>query len=183
MAMNPGKPTIDGVRRYQVWTRLARMVNLGGAVVFAGVAAYIVVLSTEHGWNGFGTFVIVISALVSAVTLTSVFRKYAPGAIGASVDSSGVTFAYSSGRTRRVEWSGKGLPLKIYHTDGTADEISRGRPVQATAGRRWLVDFLSDTEYKALLASARAAGVEVKEGPGPSSFRPDWVSVTLSCEY
>ncbi len=95
------------------------------------------------------------------------------------MDDGAVTFLYDSGRKRRVEWNDPYFRITINRTNGVDDAISCGQPIQAVSGRLWLVDFLSDDEFKALTVRAKQMGLRVSEGPGPA-LRPGWTQVSIT---
>jgi hypothetical protein len=177
--MKASSNSIDGISRYRAGIRITRLVTLGGAGFFALISADVLLMSQSHGWTGAGVFLFALCFLVSGISLIAGLWKFAPGATEIHLEPGGITFRYRNGRSARASWDGPGLPLKIYHTDGTSDAISRGMPVTATTGRLWLVDFFPEGTYVEMLRQARAAGVSVSEGPGPP-LRPGWISVVLS---
>lgn len=172
------RPTLDGVERYKAAIRVTRWICFGGAIVLAGWASYFTLdLVLGGGWTRVTLFLWVFSSFMAVVFLVGGAWKWAPGATNVSVDERGIMFTYPGGRVRQVLWTSPGLPLTIYHTDGVDDEISRGQPVQAVAGRLWLQDFLTDDTYRVLLDRAKALGLSVSERPG---LRPGWTRLTLA---
>jgi hypothetical protein len=166
------------VRHYKSQLRLMRWICYATGGFLLLLAAYYSLRAQLYvGWTASATFALVLVALVGGVLLVAAIWKWMPGATNVIVDNRGITFTGPKKRRREVQWSGKGLPLVIFHTEGASDEFSGGKPVHAVSGRTWLQDFLSTATFEAIKRIARANNLIVDEQP---ALRPGWSRITIS---
>jgi hypothetical protein len=164
-------------RRYRNFIRRSRWLS-AGCFGFAAVgAAYFGLLLALAGLTGASLTIGFGFALFMAVGFGWISWLFDPGADSVDVSESGITFSYSGGRSKNMEWTEPKFRLIIDQTLGHADPISNGEPLQAAADRRVFQNFLTIAAFQAIIEQARHHGLAITKGPSP---RRGWIRFTIA---
>ncbi len=143
------------------------MVLVGGALLIyaglqfvgthSGTASHVAFLAAA-------TFVLIMFGLIFVVT--------SPQADYLEVNSGGLSFRFTSGKSLTVGWKNPNLNLRMAATQGAADGISARQPIWAVVcGRRRQRTYVTQEAFEEVIRMGRLCGVRIESQPSP---HPGW---------